>query len=78
MTAEPCRRRPGLLESRHGVTNHQSDFRRVLQQRRGTIHRAYDFPPDKVIFVYDESGGSRSDDWTVIVPKRAITQGDDR
>jgi phosphatidylserine/phosphatidylglycerophosphate/cardiolipin synthase-like enzyme len=34
----------------------------------------YDFPPDKVIFVYDESGGSRSDDWTLIVPKRTITQ----
>jgi phosphatidylserine/phosphatidylglycerophosphate/cardiolipin synthase-like enzyme len=34
----------------------------------------YDFPTDKVIFVYDESGGSRSDDWTLIVPKRVITQ----
>jgi len=34
----------------------------------------YDFPMDKVIFVYDESGGSTSDDWTIIVPKRAIKQ----
>jgi phosphatidylserine/phosphatidylglycerophosphate/cardiolipin synthase-like enzyme len=33
-----------------------------------------DFPMDKVIFVYDESGGSRGDDWAVIVPKRTITQ----
>jgi phosphatidylserine/phosphatidylglycerophosphate/cardiolipin synthase-like enzyme len=34
----------------------------------------YDFPPDKVIFVYDDSGGSKSDDWTLIVPKRTIKQ----
>lgn len=32
------------------------------------------FPSDKVIFVYDESGGSRGDDWAIIVPKRPITQ----
>lgn len=31
-----------------------------------------DFPTDKVIFVYDESGGSRGDDWALIVPKRRI------
>ena len=34
----------------------------------------YDFPPDKVIFVYDNSSGSKSDDWTLIVPKRTIRQ----
>jgi len=34
----------------------------------------YDFPPDKVIFVYDSPGGSTSDDWTLIVPKRTISQ----
>ena len=34
----------------------------------------YDFPADKVLFVYDESGGSRGDDWTLIVPKRTISQ----
>jgi phosphatidylserine/phosphatidylglycerophosphate/cardiolipin synthase-like enzyme len=33
-----------------------------------------DFPTDKVIFVYDESGGSRGDDWAVIVPKRPISR----
>jgi phosphatidylserine/phosphatidylglycerophosphate/cardiolipin synthase-like enzyme len=32
----------------------------------------YDFPVDKVIFVYDHSGGSHGDDWTLIVPKRTI------
>ncbi len=33
-----------------------------------------DFPTDKVIFVYDESGGSKGDDWAVIVPKRPISR----
>ena len=36
--------------------------------------KLYDFPPDKAIFLYDDSGGSTGDDWTVIVPKRLITE----
>jgi phosphatidylserine/phosphatidylglycerophosphate/cardiolipin synthase-like enzyme len=34
--------------------------------------KLYDFPLDKVIFVYDDSGGSTSDDWSLIVPQRPI------
>ncbi|HEX7153172.1 MAG TPA: phospholipase D-like domain-containing protein [Thermoanaerobaculia bacterium] len=32
----------------------------------------YDFPTDKVLFVYDSSSGSTGDDWAVIVPQRFI------
>ncbi|HEX8617795.1 MAG TPA: phospholipase D-like domain-containing protein, partial [Thermoanaerobaculia bacterium] len=34
----------------------------------------YDFPADKVIFLFDDPGGSKGDDWTLIVPKRRIAQ----
>jgi phosphatidylserine/phosphatidylglycerophosphate/cardiolipin synthase-like enzyme len=34
----------------------------------------YDFPADKVIFLYDDPGGSQGDDWAVIVPQRPISQ----
>ena len=36
--------------------------------------KLYDFPADKVVFVYDNSAGSRDDDWAVIIPKRAIKE----
>lgn len=34
----------------------------------------YDFPPDKAIFLYDDPGGSRGDDWAIIIPKRLIAR----
>ena len=36
--------------------------------------RLYDFPVDKVVFLYDNSAGSRDDDWAVIIPKREIKE----
>ncbi len=34
----------------------------------------YDFPADRVIILYDDPSGSRSDDYAIIVPKRRIAQ----
>lgn len=36
--------------------------------------KLYDFPTDKVLFVYDDSGGGTGDDWALIVPQRAIKE----
>jgi hypothetical protein len=33
----------------------------------------YDWPLDRVVFLYDDPGGNTEDDWTVIVPKRALS-----
>lgn len=34
----------------------------------------YDWPAGRVLVVYDDPGGSRTDDWTVIVPKRNLRE----
>jgi phosphatidylserine/phosphatidylglycerophosphate/cardiolipin synthase-like enzyme len=34
----------------------------------------YDWPADKALFFYDDPSGSRSDDYTVIIPKHALNR----
>ena len=36
--------------------------------------KLYDFPPDKVLFIYDNSGGSTGDDWALVVPQRTVRE----
>ncbi|MCB1037103.1 MAG: phospholipase D family protein, partial [Acidobacteria bacterium] len=36
--------------------------------------KLYDFPADKVVFLYDNSAGALDDDWAVILPKRPIKE----
>ena len=36
--------------------------------------KLYDFPADKVVFLYDDSSGSKQDDWAVVLPKRDLKE----
>lgn len=50
----------------------QSDADCANDEARSLV--MYDWPADKALFVYDDPSGARTDDYTVIIPKHALTQ----